>query len=161
MLTRRLPYLYVLQLVCLTWAVLTLCEVSFGICRRLHNAWIVPRFCYTTGQHHAAKLSAGSDSFSTYETKAYATSIQDTIICFECLPAALIFAHSFPARDYMRPGEMPGSIFDNIVDMFDVRDVAADVNELVDDHVSIHLLVSAAVNVFMSKCCALGACCHS
>jgi Organic solute transporter Ostalpha len=77
----------------------------------------------------------GSRSFSTYQTKALATSIQDAIICCECLPGALMFAVSFPARDYMRPGEMPGTLFDNIVDMFDVRDIGRDVGELVDDRV--------------------------
>jgi Organic solute transporter Ostalpha len=77
----------------------------------------------------------GSQSFTTYQTKALATSIQDAIICCECLPAALMFAVSFPAKDYMRAGESPGSIFDNIVDMFDVRDIGRDVTEMVDDHV--------------------------
>lgn len=75
----------------------------------------------------------GSHSFSTYQTKALATSIQDAIICVECLPAALMFAVAFPARDYMRPGELPGSIFTNIKDMFDVRDIGRDVGDLVED----------------------------
>lgn len=77
----------------------------------------------------------GSRGFTTYQTKALATSVQDGIICFECLPAALMFAVAFPARDYMRPGEQPGTVFDNIVDMFDVRDVGRDVGDLVEARV--------------------------
>lgn len=77
----------------------------------------------------------GGNGLATYKTTALATSIQDAIICFECLPAALMFAVAFPARDYMRPGEQPGTLFGNIVDMFDVRDLGRDVGGLVEDRV--------------------------
>jgi hypothetical protein len=77
----------------------------------------------------------GKHSFTTYQTDALATSMQDAMICMECLPAALIFAYVFPVREYMRPGEVPGSIWANIVDMFDARDIGRDVGDLVDHQV--------------------------
>jgi hypothetical protein len=78
----------------------------------------------------------GKNSFTTYQTNALATSFQDALICLECLPAAIIFAHIFPVREYMRPGEFPGTIWDNVVDMFDARDIGRDVGDLVDHQVS-------------------------
>lgn len=77
----------------------------------------------------------GSQGVATYSTRALAGSIQDLLICIECLPAALAFANAFPAKDYMRPGEQPGTIFENIVNMFDVRDIRHDMSELVEDQV--------------------------
>jgi hypothetical protein len=77
----------------------------------------------------------GSREWTTYETKQLASGIQDVIVCIECLPLALAFAISFPARDYMRPGERPATLFENIVNMFDARDLGRDVGELVEDRV--------------------------
>jgi Organic solute transporter Ostalpha len=77
----------------------------------------------------------GTESVATYDTKALAGSIQDVLICVECLPASLAFANAFPARDYMGPGQQPGTVFENIVSMFDVRDLGHDMSELVEDQV--------------------------
>jgi hypothetical protein len=80
----------------------------------------------------------GKNSFTTYQTNALATSVQDALICLECLPAAIIFAHVFPVREYMRPGAFPGTIWDNIVDMFNARDIGRDVSSFVEHQVTDH-----------------------
>lgn len=78
----------------------------------------------------------GSEQWTTYETKQLASGIQDVVICIELLPAALVFAITFPARDYMLPGEAPGTVWENIVNMFDVRDLGREGYGLVEDQVS-------------------------
>jgi hypothetical protein len=77
----------------------------------------------------------GSEQWTTYPQKQLASGIQDVIICVECLPAALAFAVAFPARDYFLPGEMPGSVMENICNMFDIRDLGRDVGGLVGEEV--------------------------
>lgn len=78
----------------------------------------------------------GRDNWTTYQTKTLAHGIQDVIICMECLPAALVFAWAFPARDYMAPGQRASTMFHNVVDMFDIRDLGRDVAGLVDHQVT-------------------------
>lgn len=78
----------------------------------------------------------GSEQWTTYETKQLASGIQDVIICIELLPAALVFAVTFPAREYMLPGDAPGTVWENIVNMFDVRDLGREGYGLVEDQVS-------------------------
>jgi hypothetical protein len=77
----------------------------------------------------------GKEQWTVYDNKQLSSGIQDVIICIECLPAALMFAVAYPARDYARPGEGPGSVLENIVNMFDVRDLGRDVSALVEEEV--------------------------
>lgn len=88
----------------------------------------------------------GKEQWTVYDNKQLASGIQDVIICMECLPAALMFAVAYPAKDYARPGEGPGSFLENIVNMFDVRDLGRDVGALVEEEVRI-LSPSAAFKV--------------
>lgn len=77
----------------------------------------------------------GSEQWTVYDNKQLSGGIQDVIICVECLPAALMFAVAYPARDYADSGRGPGTVLENIVSMFDVRDLAGDVGELLEEEV--------------------------
>lgn len=71
----------------------------------------------------------GNEEWTTYETKDVASGLQDFLVCVEMFIAAICFAISFPAREYMDQTNAPPAnkgFFYNVWHMFDLRDVAYD-----------------------------------
>lgn len=92
----------------------------------------------------------GNREWTTYQYHDLTAGVQSMIVCIECLPAALAFAWAFPPRDYMEPGQAPGSFMANVKSMFDVRDIFTDVAELVDDQVRRRSAYSVACMLLVS-----------
>ncbi|MEW5307253.1 MAG: hypothetical protein WDW36_009661 [Sanguina aurantia] len=85
-----------------------------------------------------------------FDATDVASGIQDFLICIEMFIAALAQAYAFPPRDYMADdsaGEPQPGFMKNVRHMFDLRDVAEDVGDVLGDHVE-H--VSSAAHTVIS-----------
>jgi hypothetical protein len=83
-------------------------------------------------------LSGRPDSRSVdpAASRELASRIQEFIVCIEMFIAALAHTYAFPPRDYMNPDIPSTGMLRNLRDMFNLSDVATDVQAVMEDHVA-------------------------
>lgn len=142
------PYVAFINNCSQMWALYCLVMLYHATCHELAPIRPLPKFIaikavvfLTFWQGLAINLAARLGlihpaDWSTYDTDDVAAGLQNFLVCLEMFAAAIGHAHAFPPRDYMDPSRPPMGFMNNLRIMFDVTDVASDIQGVVVDTIA-------------------------